>query len=95
MFVLAFDNTDGPNRVQIDGHRNYFLPRVDITKYNILIGGLNFYGRPINDQIVKYDEIRKIVAGQGDDYTTGYLLDYQYLKDHHQLIPVDLSNQEN
>ena len=23
---------------------------------------------------------RKITAGQGDDYTTGYLLDYRYFK---------------
>ena len=38
----------------------------------------NFYGRPINDPIKHYDEIRKIATGKGDDYTTGCLLDYQY-----------------
>ena len=48
----------------------------------------------INDQIKKYDEIRKIATGQGDDYTTGYLLDYQYFKDHYQLIAVHLSKQK-
>ena len=32
-------------------------------------------------------------TGQGDDYTTGCLLDYQYFKDHYQLIAVDLSKQ--
>ena len=30
----------------------------------------------------KYDEIGKTGIGQGDDYTTGSLLDYQYFKDH-------------
>ena len=38
--------------------------------------------------------IRKIAAGQGDDYTTGCFLDYQYFKDHYQLILVTLSKQK-
>ena len=81
LFVLAFiDVNNDANRVQRDSHRSYFLPRVEITKYNVLIGGANFYDQPINYQIGKYDEIRKIATGQGDNYTTGCLLDYQYLK---------------
>ena len=40
------------------------------------------------------DEIRKIATGKGDDYTTRCLLDYQYFKDHYQLIAVDLSRQK-
>ena len=32
--------------------------------------------------------------GKGDDYTTGCLLDYEYFKDHYQLIAVDLSKQK-
>ena len=93
LFVLAFDNT-GNKKVQRDSHRKYFLPRVDITNYNILIDGRNFYDQPINDQIRKYDEIRKIGTGKADDCTTGCLLDYQYFKDHYQLIAVDLSKQK-
>ena len=94
-FVLTFDNTnDGDNKVERDSHRKYFFPRVDITNYNILIDGRNFYDKPINDQIKKYDEIRKIAIGKGDDYTTGCLLDYQYFKNHYQLIAVDLSKQK-
>ena len=85
MFVLAFDNTNnGDNRVDT---------RVDITNYNVLIDGRNFYGQLINDQLKKYDNIRKIATGKGDDYTTGCLIDYQYFKDHYQLIAVDLSRQ--
>ena len=49
---------------------------------------------PINDQIKKYDEIRKVATGKGDNYTTGCLLYYQYLKDYYQLIAVDLSKQK-
>ena len=44
--------------------------------------------------IKQYNEIRKTATGQRDDYTTGYLLDYQYFKDHYQLIAVDISKQE-
>ena len=95
MFVLAFNKTDGnANQVERNNRRKYFLPRVDTTKYNVLIDGRNFYDQPINDQIKKYDEIRKIAIGKGDDYTTGCLLDYQYFKDHYQLIAVDLSKQK-
>ena len=90
LFVLAFNNTDNnANKIERDSHRKYFLPRVDITNYNVLIDD-----QSINDQIKKYDEIRKIATGKGDDYTTGCLLDYQYFKDHYQLIVVDLSKQK-
>ena len=32
-----------------------------------------------------------ITTGQGKDYTTGYLLDYDYIKNHYRLIAVGLS----
>ena len=95
LFVLASDNTEnGDNKVERDSHRKYFLPRVNITNYNVLIDGRNFYDQPISDQIKKYDEIRKIAVGKGDDYTTGCLLDYQYFRDHYQLICCNLSQQK-
>ena len=94
-FVLAFDNTNnGNNKFERDSHTKYFLPRVNIPNYNVLIDRRNFYDQPINDQIKRYDEIRKIATGKGDDYTTGCLLDYQYFKDHCELIAVDLSKQK-
>ena len=38
LFVLAFDNTDNGNKkVERNSHAKYFLPRVNITKYNVLI----------------------------------------------------------
>ena len=95
MFVPAFDNTNnGPNKVKRNRSTKYFLPRVNITNYNVFIDGRNFYDQPVNDQIKKYDEIRKIATRKGDDYTTGCVLYYQYLKDHYQLIAADLSKQK-
>ena len=42
----------------------------------------------------RYEKIRKLTAGQGEDYTTGCLLDYVYIKNHYRLIAVDLSRQK-
>ena len=70
--VLAFDNADNSTKkVERNSHAKDFLPRVNITNYNVLIDGRNFYDQPINDQIKKYNEIRKTVTEQGDDYITG------------------------
>ena len=44
--------------------------------------------------IKQYDEVRKVSTGQGDDYTTGCLLNYAYFKNNCKLIPVDLSKQK-
>ena len=44
--------------------------------------------------IKQYDEIRKISTGQGDDYTTGCLLDFAYFEKNHRLIAADLSIQK-
>ena len=109
LFVLAFEdvhakdpaidaNNPAPqnlaaNRVIRNSYRKYFVPRVDIKSYNVLIDGRNFYDQPINDSIRKYDEIRKIATGKGDNYATGCLLDYDYFKKNYQLIAVDLSKQ--
>ena len=77
LFVLAYlnDNTSTAN-----SYRKYFLPRIKIENYNIEIDGRNFYDQPINDSIKQYEEIRKISTGQGDDYTTGCLLDFAYFE---------------
>ena len=44
--------------------------------------------------VKQYDKTRKTVTGQGEDYTTGCVLDYQYFKDHYNLIAVDLNKQK-
>ena len=41
-----------------------------------------------------YENIRKVVTDQGDDYPTGCFLDYPYFKDSYKMIPVDLSKQQ-
>ena len=41
-----------------------------------------------------YENIKKITIDQGDDYTTGCLLDYSYFKNYYKMIAIDLSNQQ-
>ena len=94
LFVLVYNNKEGDNKVSVDSHKKYFLPRVKIENYNIEIDGRNFYDQPINDSIKQYDEIRKISTGQGDDYTTGCLLDFAYFEKNYRLIAADLSKQK-
>ena len=93
LFVLAYRDQGGANRVTPDSHRRYFLPRVKIETYNIEIDGRNFYDQPINDSIKQYDEVRKVSTRQGDDYTTGWLLDFSYFEKSCRLIAADLSKQ--
>ena len=61
VITRAFDNTNnGDNKVERDSHRKYFLLRVDITNYNVLIHGRNFYDQPINDQIKSMMKLERL-----------------------------------
>ena len=59
-----------------------------------MIDGKNFFDQPINSMNKTYENIRKIATGQGDDYTTGCLLDYSYFKENYKMIAIDLSKQQ-
>ena len=56
-----------------------------------MIDRKKFYYQPINNLIKHYDKGRKVSTGKGDDYTTGWLLDYAFFRDNYRLIAVDLS----
>ena len=88
-FVLSFENENDRT-----SHSTYYLPKVEIKDYNVMIDGKNFFDQPINSNIKTYEKIRKIATGQGDDYTTGCLLDYSYFKDYYKMIAIDLSKQQ-
>ena len=89
LFVLAFENDD--DRTSDD---QYYLLTVEIKDYNIMINGENFFDQPIKNNKVTYESLRKIAIGQGDDYTTGSLLDYSYFANTYKMIAVDLSKQQ-
>ena len=88
-FVLAFEDD-----AQRTSHSEYYLIKVEIKDYNIVINGQNFFDQPIKNNKVTYENIRKIAISQRDDYTTSCLLDYPYFIDTYRMIGVDLSKQK-
>ena len=59
-----------------------------------MVDGKSFFDEPINSMTKTSENIRKITTSQGDDYTTGCLLDYFHFKDHYKIIAIDLSKQQ-
>ena len=92
LFVMAYNRANGqPTR---NGQQKYYLPRIDLQKYNVIIDGRNFYYNPIESDIEKYRDLKKVIIGKGEDYTTGSLLDFNYFDKHYKLVAVDLSKQK-
>ena len=75
-------------------HKRYFLPAVEIKNYNVLTDGKNFFDQPVIIDIRTYDNIRKIATVQENNYTTGCLLGYVYLKNYYKMIAIDLSKRQ-
>ena len=90
---MAYSREDN-NQPTRNGRTKYYLPRIDLKKYNVIIHGRNFYDNPIESDIEKYRELKKVMIGKGEDYTTGSLLYCNYFEDHYKLVAVDLSNQK-
>ena len=62
---MVYSRKDGqPTR---NGRKKYYLPRIDLNKYNVIIDGRNFYHNPIESDIEKYRELKKVMIGKGDD----------------------------
>ena len=65
LFVVAFEND-----TQRPSAKGYFLPNVELKDYKIMINGENVFEKPIKNNKVTYENIRKIAISEGDDYTT-------------------------
>ena len=75
LFVMAYNRAAG--QATRNGQRKYYLPRIDLKKYNVIIDVRNFYDNPIESDIDVKSKC-KVMIGKGEDYTTGSLLDYDY-----------------
>ena len=93
-FVLLFENEK--NRSSFS---EYYVPKIEIKDFNVLIDGKPLFGIPVKNKEEAYEEI--IEMNKNNDYTTmifntlktDNLLDYEYFKDHYKLIAIDLSKQ--
>ena len=86
LFVLSFENENDRT-----SRSTYYLPKVEIKDYNVVVDGRNVFDQPINSMNKTCENITKIATGKGD--TTGCLLDYPYFKGNYQMIAIDLSRQ--
>ena len=86
LFVLAYLTAD--NRQSFS---KFYLPRVMIKDYNVIIDRLAFFDLPIKTEEEAYE--KTIDISRNNEYTTGNLLDYDYFKNYDKLIAIDLSKQ--
>ena len=89
LFVLSFprnNNTD--SRCSFS---NYYVPKVKINDFNVLIDGKNFFDLLVKNEEEAYEKV--IDVSNNNDYTTGNLLDFAYFKKIYKLIAIDLSKQ--
>ena len=96
LFVLIYLNKDDDGKRLFTKHYylKHYLPKGIAKNYHFIISRKNFYNQPIDSDIKRYKEIRKLTTGLGENYTTWYLLDYEYIKNHYKLVAVDFSSQK-
>ena len=59
-----------------------------------MIDGQNFFDKPVRNDLITYNNIRKIEKVQRDDYTTSCLLDGSYFKKYYKMTTIWLGKQE-
>ena len=87
LFVLAYQNADDRQSFS-----QFYLPRVMVKDFNVIIDKLAFFDLPIKTEEEAYEKI--IDISRNNECTTGNLLDYDYFKKHYKLIAIDLSKQQ-
>ena len=89
LFVLSYTRTNaGDDR---DSFPDYYVPNVEIKEFNVLIDRKSLFDLPVKNEEEAYEKIIKM--SDNNDYTTGNLLDFGYLKKNYRLIAIDLSKQ--
>ena len=86
LFLLSFKNKE--DRTSFS---KYYVPKVEVKDFNVLIDGKSFFDVPIKDKEEAYEKIVSI--GKNNDHTTNNLLDYEYFSKYYKLIAIDLSKQ--
>ena len=56
--------------------------------------GKNLFDQPIKKHLITYENIRKTETSEGDDYKTGFLLDYNYFNNNYKTIARNLGKQQ-
>ena len=93
LFVLWYKRIDENNvrKDYRDSFSHYYVPKVQIKDFNVLIDGKSFFDLPIKNEEEAYEKI--IDMSNNNNYMTGNLLDFAYYKENYRLIAIDLSKQ--
>ena len=91
LFVLSFKRIEEKNvkNDRRDSFSYYYVPKVQIKDFYILIDGKSFFGLPVEHEEETYGKI--IEMSNNNDYTGSNLLDFVYYKENHKLIAIDIS----
>ena len=84
LFVLSFENEE--DRTSFS---KYYVPKVEIKDFNVLIDGKSFFDVPVKNKEEAYEKIIEI--SKNSDYTAGNLLGYEYFSKHYKLFAINLS----
>ena len=91
LFVLAYQ-VDANNNDNRQSFSKFYLPRVMVKNFNVIIDKLAFFDLPIKTEEEAYEKI--IDISRNNEYIIGNLLDYDYFKKYYKLIAIDLSKQQ-
>ena len=87
LFVLPYQNVD--DRQLYD---EFYLPKVMVKDYNVIIDKLAFFDLPIKTEEEGYE--KSIDISRNNEFMTGNLLDNDYFKKYYKSIAIDLNKQQ-
>ena len=93
LFVLSFERIEEDNikKDYRDSFSPYYVPKVQIKDFNVLIDGKSFFDLSIKNEEEAYEKITDM--SNNNNYMTGNLLDFAYYRENYKLIATDLSKQ--
>ena len=89
LFVLSFERTEEDNikKDYRDSFSHYYVLKVQIKDYNVLINGKSFFDLPIKNEEEPYEKI--INMSNNNNYMTGNLLDFAYYKENYKIGKIE------
>ena len=76
LFVLSFPRNNNTNSRY--SYPNYYVPKVKIDNFSVLIDGKSFFDLPAKNEEGAHEKIFEM--SNNNDHTTGNLLDFGYFK---------------
>ena len=91
LFVLSYERIeeDNPEKDSRDSFSHYYVPKVQIKDFSVLIDRKSFFDLPIKNE----EAYKKMIDMSNNNYTAGNLLDFAYYKENYKLIAIDLIKQ--